>query len=138
MKRIKVFSGRFDSLPAIGDFVMEAAQAAGLDESAIYAVQLAVDEAATNVIEHAYEGMEPGNLECACEILPDGLKIIMLDHGRPFDPGLVPDPETNASLEDVRPRGLGLFFMRKMMDELSFEFSEKHGNRLVMVKHKKV
>lgn len=136
MMQTKVFSGRFESLPAIGDFVIEAAQAAGLDESAVYAVQLAVDEAATNVIEHAYRGMEPGNLECGCEILPDGLKIVLKDYGRPFSPDEVPEPETNAPLEDVKPRGLGLFFMRRMMDDMRFEFSEKNGNRLIMIKRK--
>ena len=116
---------------------MEAAQAAGLDESAVYAVQLAVDEAATNVIEHAYRGMEPGSLECGCEIMPSGLKIILPDFGHPFNPDTVPQPDTNAAIEDVKPRGLGLFFMRKMMDEIRFEFSEKSGNRLIMVKRKK-
>ena len=136
MMQIKVFPGRFESLPAIGDFVIESAQAAGLDDSAVYAVQLAVDEAATNVIEHAYRGMEPGDLECGCEILPNGIKIILSDHGRPFDPDQVPEPETNAPLEDVKPRGLGLFFMRKMMDEMRFEFSESNGNRLIMIKRK--
>ena len=137
MMQTKVFSGRFESLPAIGDFVIEAAIAAGLDESAVYDVQLAVDEAATNVIEHAYRGMEPGNLECGCEILTNGLKIVLHDYGHPFSPDDVPEPETNAPLEDVKPRGLGLFFMRKMMDDMRFEFSEKNGNRLIMIKLKR-
>ncbi len=137
MAKVKVFKGSFESLPAIGDFVTEAAQAAGLDESAVYAVQLAVDEAATNVIEHAYRDMPPGSVECTCEILHNGLKIVLHDHGRPFRPDEVPDPETDRPLEEVRPRGLGLFFMRKMMDEMKFEFSESKGNYLTLIKRRK-
>ncbi|MFZ6026703.1 MAG: ATP-binding protein, partial [Chloroflexota bacterium] len=56
---------------------------------------------------------------------------------QPFHPEIIPQPALNASLEDVKPRGLGLFFIYKMMDEVHFDIDPKGGNTLVMVKRKK-
>ena len=57
------FPGEFDSLPAISDFASGAAEAAGLSEDAVYEVQLAVDEACANIIEHAYVLCRSGLIE---------------------------------------------------------------------------
>ncbi len=130
------FPGRLENLEKICEFVTEHARAAGLDECDLYAVQLAVDEAATNIIEHAYGGEDLGEIECTCEILSDGLKVTLRDHGRKFDPNDVPEPVVNANLEELKPRGLGVFFIRKMMDEVQYEFTPNNGNTLTMVKRK--
>ncbi len=135
--RSKKFSGCLENLEKIGDFIIQAAQQAGLDDSAAYQVQLAVDEAATNIIEHAYGGDGQGDIRCCYEISPEALTIVLIDQGVPFDPELVPEPITNAPLECVKSRGLGLFLMRKVMDEVRFEFSPQKGNMLTMVKRKK-
>ena len=60
------FSGRFESLADIRKFVFQAASNAGFDEKEIYAVELAVDEACSNIIEHAYEGEGKGDIICTC------------------------------------------------------------------------
>ena len=133
----KTFIGRFENLSLIGAFVSQAARKAGLDDEAIYAVELAVDEAATNIIEHGYGGETNGQIYCSCENLGNGLKIVLLDHGREFDPDVVPEPTFHGkSIENITPRGLGLFFIKKLMDEVKFEFSQDQGNRLTMVKLK--
>jgi len=133
---VRKFPGRYDSLEPISKFVIQAAQRAGLDDAAVYAVQLAVDEAATNIIEHGYGGENRGDIRCRCDIVADGLRITLEDQAPPFNPGAVPDPQLNVALDDVRPRGLGLFFMRKMMDEVDFQFSAQ-GNSLTMLKRRK-
>jgi anti-sigma regulatory factor (Ser/Thr protein kinase) len=132
----RMFPGRFDSLAAISDFVTRAAEAAGLDARATYAVQMAVDEACSNVIEHAYGGEGRGNVECTCRASDDGLTVILRDHGRPFDPASVPEPDLHTSLKDRTVGGLGLYLMRRLMDEIHFELTPNLGNVLVMVKRK--
>jgi serine/threonine-protein kinase RsbW len=132
----EIFPSRLDSLEKISEFVAKAARTAGLGEAAVYAVQLAVDEAATNIIEHAYGRDREGDIHCDCEPFENGLKVILTDYGKPFNPEAIPDPETNVPLEDLKPRGLGLFLMRKMMDEIHFDFTEDRGNILTMIKHK--
>ncbi len=130
------FPGRFDSLAAISAFVIRAAEAAGLDARAVCAVQWAVDEACSNIIEHAYGGEGRGAIECTCRINDDGLTVILRDYGRPFDPTSVPEPDIHASLADRNGGGLGLYFIRQLMDEVHFEFTPDSGNVLTMVKRK--
>ncbi len=135
MQKNAVFPGRFESLEKISVFVKAAASAAGLDEYATYAVELAVDEACSNIIEHAYGAEDRGEIECDCIVLSDGLKIILRDTGAPFDPDAVPDMDPSVPLEDRDPGGAGVFLMHKVMDSVEYRFTLK-GNILTMVKHK--
>ena len=130
------FPGRLDSLTAINGFVSRAAEAAGLDAQAVYAVQIAIDEACSNIIAHAYGGEGRGDIECTCRIGDDGLTVILRDYGRPFDPSSVPKPDLHASLADRDAGGLGLYLLRQMMDEVQFEFTPDAGNSLTMVKRR--
>ncbi len=132
------FPGQFESLAAISEFVTRVAEAAGLDARAVDAVQLAVDEACSNIIQHAYGGEGRGDVECTCRTNDDGLTVIIRDHGRPFDPSLISEPDACPSLEDdsCTGGGLGLYFMRQLMDKVRFEFSPDTGNVLTMIKRK--
>ena len=133
------FPGRFESLAEISEFVTDAARTAGLDACDVDAVQLAVDEACSNIVEHAYGGEGHGDIECTCRVNDDGLTIILRDQGHPFDPSLVPEPNTTCpSLDDetCTGGGLGLYFMRQLMDQVDFEFEPDSGNVVTMVKRK--
>ena len=125
------------NLEAICDYVTHFAEQAGLNEAEVYAVQLAVDEATTNIIEHGYGVECPNRIDVSCKVLKDGLKVVIYDDAEPFDPSPIPEPEINVSLDEIKPRGLGIFFMRKMMDEVSYEPSRDKGNILTMIKHHK-
>ena len=129
------FSCSLNNLEKICDYVTHYANQAGLSEAEVYAVQLAVDEAATNIIEHGYGQECPSRIDVTCEILENGLKVVIYDDAEPFDPATVPEPEINVSLEDIKPRGLGIFFMRKMMDDVEYETSPDQGNTLTMIKY---
>ena len=76
----KTFNGNFSSLEKICNFVTKEAKEAGLNEDGIYAVQLAVDEACSNIIEHAYRDQDDGEIICECKILDDGLEIVLKDN----------------------------------------------------------
>jgi serine/threonine-protein kinase RsbW len=130
------FPGRFESLAGIRKFVFQAASEAGFDEDEIYAVELAVDEACSNIIEHAYGGESKGDIECTCNNINGGLEIILKDKGKPFDPEIIPAPDFSVDLDHLKPRGAGLFLIRNMMDDVEFNFSENNGNVIRMVKRK--
>jgi serine/threonine-protein kinase RsbW len=66
----------------------------------------------------------------------NGLTVILRDYGRPFNPTSVPEPDLYASLEDRKIRGLGLYFIRQLMDQVRFEFTADSGNVLTMIKRK--
>ena len=135
MHRHAIFPGRFESLEKISIFIKQAAKEAGLDEDATYSVELAVDEACSNIIEHAYGAEDLGEIDCTCEVEASAFRIIIRDTGEPFNPDAVPKVDTSLSLEERSPGGAGVFLMRKVMDEVSFEFTPD-GNILTMVKNK--
>lgn len=129
-------TGKFENLSLIGEFVTRAAQAAGLDDRAVYAVEMAVDEACSNIIEHAYGGEGRGDIECACRIDETGLTITLRDHGRPFDPQSIPQPNLQSDIEEREVGGLGIYLMRQLMDEVHFDFTSDEGNVLTLVKRR--
>jgi serine/threonine-protein kinase RsbW len=131
-----VFTGNFSNLDKIGDFFTAAAEEAGLDEKSTSDVQLAVDEAASNIIEHSYGGQNQGNIECSYDVHPDKLIIVIKDYGKPFDPELVAHPDLKSDPCEREIRGLGLHFMRSLMDTLEFTFNGRGGNVLTMVKQR--
>jgi anti-sigma regulatory factor (Ser/Thr protein kinase) len=129
-----VFDANFDNLDEIREIVAEAARRVGFSDKEIYAIQLAADEASSNIIEHAYAGVTGGKLEIDLNTSDNKLKIIMRDHGKPFDPSSVPEPNVKADLSERKIGGLGMYLMRKLMDEVSYESSPETGNILTMIK----
>jgi serine/threonine-protein kinase RsbW len=129
-----VFPGVFTSLDKIRTFVGEQAESAGFDKMGVYEVQLAVDEACANIIEHAYGGEGHGDIECTCETGKNEITITLRDWGAKFDPDKVPEYDyKNMKLEDLPDGGAGVMMMKRIMDEVNYTFSPK-GNTLVLVK----
>lgn len=129
--------GQFESLPQIADFIGQAARDAGFDEDQTFNIQMAVDEACSNIIEHAYGPTCRGDITLGCCLESgDDFVVTIHDTGQPFDPHSVPDPPLGVCLEDLQEGGLGLYFMRKLMDKIYFEFDRRHGNVLTMVKQR--
>lgn len=131
-----VIPAKFTDFDKVRVLVDETAKDAGLDDKDIYKVQLAVDEACSNIVEHGYGGEGKGKIECTCSNTGNGIEIVLRDWGTSFDPNGVPDPELTPSIEDMKLRGAGLFLMRKMMDEVQFINSSSQGNTLRLVKNK--
>jgi serine/threonine-protein kinase RsbW len=134
MKTI-ILSGRYENLAKISEFIRQAAQDAGLDSFAVYSVETAVDEACSNIIEHAYGGEGRGDIECSCSVEEAGLVIQLRDHGKPFKPESIHEPDIHAPLKKRPSHGLGIYIMRKWMDDVRFEFSPETGNLVTLVKH---
>jgi serine/threonine-protein kinase RsbW len=102
------------------------------------AIVRSVDEALANVMRHAYQGRMGRPIEVTCRRLADaengttlrGIEVVLQDSGVPVDSAKL----QGRPLDEIRPGGLGLHFMRKSMDEV--EFSRKKGkNQLRMVKY---
>lgn len=137
-RHTRVFPGQFSSLAEICHFIAQVAKAAGLDDRATYAVQMAVDEACSNIIEHAYQGKETGKIRCTCEVTPDSLIVTLNDRGQCFDPTHASEPDLSVNLKDRTQGGLGIYFIRKLMDRIEYEYSPDCGNTLKLVKRREV
>jgi anti-sigma regulatory factor (Ser/Thr protein kinase) len=131
------FSAKFEFLDEIREFVGDIARHGGFGDKDVYNIQLAADEAASNIIEHAYEGVSNGLLELSCGMQGDIITIILVDHGESFDPSVIPLPDIEADLSDRKIGGLGIFLMRKLMDEVHYEAKPDKNNVLTMTKRKR-
>jgi len=100
-----------------------------------YLLRLVIEEIATNIVKYGYPRDAPGviQLECAHD---DGLlRVIIRDHGRPFDPREHPDPDMGDDPATRQIGGLGLFLVRESADELEYHHDLASGwNELVAIK----
>jgi len=137
IKRCLTVPGRFESLAQIAEFVGETMRTTNWNDDEVYHVQMAVDEACSNVVEHAYGPGWQGDIDLTCCIEDQGdLVVSIRDNGKPFDPAAVPEPPIGAELENLPEGGLGLYFMRRLMDQVTFQFDQQNGNVLTMVKRR--
>lgn len=123
------------NLKKLRAFVEKAARQAGLDKRGVYAVKLAVDEAASNIMEHGYLGRDDGMITCLWQMDEKALTITLLDNGRPFDLRAAPEPDLQSGLFERQTGGLGIHLIRQMMDEVHYQTSPQ-GNRLTLVKYR--
>jgi len=104
---------------------------AGWNQKATEEIVLALDEALTNVIRHAYSG-KSGPMKVVFRDFPDRTELTVEDRGARFDPTRIPEPK----LPREKPGGLGVYFIKKIMDEMIYDDSFIQGNRLYMIKRK--
>ena len=106
----------------------------GVTDEILYDVQLAVDEAFTNIITHGYADMDPGSVILDLELDPDKLTVSLTDFGHSFEPGNTPVPDVDASIEERELGGFGLFFINQSMNEMAYRVTED-GNTMILTKY---
>lgn len=107
---------------------------ANITEEMLYDMQLAVDEACTNIITHGYANMDPGSIILDLELAPDKLAITITDFGHSFEPGNVPVPNPEAPIEERELGGFGLYFIHQTMDDVQYKVTED-GNIMQLTKY---
>jgi len=127
-----VVPGTVADLAQVNEFIENCCEEAGVDLAARFDLQLAVEEACCNVMEHAYDG-NGGRFGLRFETRGRDVVIALHDWGQPFDPASIPSPDMNVPLEDRPIGGLGIHLMRQVMDDVRFTFSDD-GNTLEMAK----
>ena len=103
----------------------------GLKKGEIKNIRLAVDEACSNVIKHAYKRDTGRKITVKFVLSEDNFEVIIEDDGIKADPGKV----RGRDFDDVRPGGLGTHFIRRAFDLVMFDEKKKKGNRLLLVKY---
>ncbi|MCO5188474.1 MAG: anti-sigma factor antagonist [Anaerolineae bacterium] len=138
MKQTATFPGRYAEIRNIGRFLVSGYDAAELEDDARFQVELATDEAATNIIEHAYGAENVGDIIVTWETTDDALTITLQDTGPRFAPDITAlEQSPIADDENLKIGGLGLHFIRTLMDEVHFSYEPDVGNTLTLVKWRK-
>ena len=129
-------AAELESLQIFRDFITECCARYDISHDTVLDLKLAVDEACTNIIQHAYGGEGRGQIQLLCETQAEGLRVTIYDQGRSFEPLQVPDLDPQAPLPKRQPGGMGPFFIRNLMDTVEFKFGTPQGNQLILFKRR--
>ena len=118
--RVKIQS-QTEQLQLVRSFISKAAQQFGFDEESVHRIALAVDEACTNIIKHAYEFAPDNDIDIRIITNDHKFEVIITHHGKSFDPESVRVPDMREYLSSYRKGGLGMHIMRSMMDKVEYK-----------------
>jgi serine phosphatase RsbU (regulator of sigma subunit)/anti-sigma regulatory factor (Ser/Thr protein kinase)/TolA-binding protein len=125
----------FDYLGELRDFVTRIGRKHGVNDKIINAFKLSIDEAGSNVIRHAYrEFDEPGFILLRVVVRKASITVNLIDQGKYFDPRFVKNPDLQRYVDIGKKGGLGIFIIRKLMDEIDYRKTEE-GNELRLTKY---
>ena len=134
MQKTLLLKNDIHELSTMNQFLEEAGEEMGLGPALVMSLNLVMEEAVSNIIFYAYE--KDSVVEDAVDItmtLEDNiLSIVLKDHGVAFDPTAKEDPDITLSAEDRQIGGLGIFLIKKIMDDVSYERTE--GQNIFIMK----
>ena len=119
-----VLNNDIQEVPLLATFVEGVCEEVGMDAATTMQMNLAMEEAVANVMNYAYPIGEKG--EIAIEATTDNgmLNFVIKDSGTPFDPTAKEDADTTLSAEERPIGGLGIFLVKQIMDNVSYEYKE--------------
>ncbi|MGE5397728.1 MAG: ATP-binding protein [Chitinophagales bacterium] len=127
----RTFEASVERVGEIVEYVSGLAVVSEVHPKRIMQVELAVEEAAMNICSYAYE-KPPGHVLVRVTKNEGRFIVELEDEGVPFDPLKMDEPDIKAEIEDRRVGGLGVFLLRRVMDEV--HYSRENGcNRLTLV-----
>ena len=129
-----VISSSTDNLSLVRSFIEFHGRELELGHKEIAHISLAVDEACTNIIKHAYNYSKNGKIKIKINKKKNKLLVKLTDNGSHFDPSIIPEPNIEESQKMKKGGGLGMFLMKKIMDEVEYNAKGK-GNELILIKY---
>jgi phosphoserine phosphatase RsbU/P len=126
---------RMDALGELREFAESAAGHSGLKRDDVFAFKLAVDELCANIIQYGFENGSEGVITLTFEILDDRARLIIRDNGKFFSPEQAKSPDIEAGWEERQIGGLGIYFAKELMDEVTYNRVEENINQLVLEKN---
>ncbi len=124
-------ASRVTEIPGVRRWAAEQARAAGYGEQDVLALEIALAEALSNVVRHAYRGEDRHEVVVELDVSRDALRVSVTDHGRPFDPSTRGDPYP----DEPGDGGYGLQLIDDVMDEVTRR-ATPDGTVLTLVKHR--
>lgn len=122
-----------ENIQTVTDFVNEQLEALSCPMKAMMQIDIAIDELFGNIAHYAYHP-EVGSATVRVEVTEDPLAVIItfIDNGVPYDPLAAEDPDITLSAEERTVGGLGIYMVKKSMDEISYEY--KDGQNILTIK----
>ena len=123
-----------DHLLDMREFVSAAARDFGFSEEETSKIALAVDEACTNIIKHAYKNRPDKTIQVVILRQPNTFEIRIVDEGQTFDADTIKPLNLKDHLSHYRRGGLGVYLMRTLMDKVEYHAISKNKNEVRLTK----
>ena len=136
-KKLKVKS-KTENLSLIRDFVSTAAIDAGVQPDVVENIILAVDEACTNIMKHAYQSFPDGELIIKTKSTLSRFVVSITDYGKSFEPKMIPEPDLQKYYRQKRVGGLGMYLMKTLMDDVKYVSVPGKYNEVLLSKNIKM
>ena len=122
-----------ENIETVTDFVNEQLEAMDCPMKAQMQIDVAIDELFSNIAYYAYNP-EIGQATVRVEVAEDPLAVVItfIDNGIPYDPLAKADPDTTLSLEERQIGGLGIYMVKKTMDDITYEYQD--GKNILKIK----
>lgn len=124
-----------ENLQLIREFVVNIAAKSGFKDEQQEQIALAVDEACTNVIKHAHKFNANRLIDIQVLTDPRKMQITISDKGKGFDTGSLEQPDIQKFVKEQRHGGLGIYLMKTLMDEVSYDFNPGVKNQVHLTKY---
>jgi len=134
-KKELVVKSSTDNLAQIREFTQIAAQESGFSNENVGKIVLAVDEACTNIIKHAYKYSPVGDINISVRLEQSKFIISIIDEGGHFNPDIIPEPDIREYHKKRKAGGLGMYLMKKLMDEVKYTNLNENRNQVILVKY---
>lgn len=122
-----------EHLAEVRDFVAANAEKCGFTKEQTSDLRLAVDEAFTNIIEHAYKSDKGKKIELELECVDKALRISLFDTGQSFSANDYREPDIKKRIKQKKGGGVGVYLIKKLMDEVNYNYSNGF-NEIRMIK----
>ena len=129
-----LIKSRTENLTTVREFVSLAVEEVNIPQDIAGDIVLAVDEACTNIIKHAYKFFPDGDITIQLKYSEKNIKVKIADHGASFSPESVPTPDLKKYFEEKRVGGLGMYLMKSLMDEVHYKSVPGKYNQVLLTK----
>lgn len=129
-------ASRTEELHRVRQIVEREAMEFGFDQETAFRLALAVDEACTNIIKHAYEGNPARSFDLEIVTADDQFRIVLTDEGKGFSPTKLPRLDMKRYFERMCRGGLGVHIIKLVMDDVDYDMAANKYNRLSMTKYR--
>jgi serine/threonine-protein kinase RsbW len=121
MEKKLVIKNEISEIAKLSLFVEELSEELDLSPDLTFNLNLVLEEAVVNVINHAYPKNESQEISLSAQKIDDNLYFVLTDSGKEFDPTQVPDADISLSAEDRQIGGLGIFLIRQIMNKVEYQ-----------------